>query len=219
MWQLLAVPAAIGAYYFLSRPDAKAKVPPHPQGLPRPIDLGQPKPVVVNVPVQHVDIPVTPHTATIPVPPATVPATVDPVTKVVAILETVITGVSTILNPGPVPVFSATPAAGLNVTETHKVGQRNLVTWAQTKGFQVPGDSAQYLPVLGGVAYGPNDVTGKIDPRTRATTWLFQRWVNFVLQPGDFQGSGANLVFVPKPITEDGLFGPQTYAALASSVQ
>jgi hypothetical protein len=215
MWQLLAIPVAAFAYYEITKKKPVAAKTVLPQAKPKvivPAEAG--KPAVISVPVAKVTIPITPDTASVPVPKPTVRATVDPVTKVVTIPEVEIVGTATLFNPGPEPKFSPTPAGGLNVTQAHKDAQKDLLTWARDTGFQVPGDSAQHLPSLIGNAYNASDITGKIDPRTRSVTWLFQRFYNFFGQPGDFVGTADNTVFVPKPIVEDGLFGPQTNTVL-----
>lgn len=103
---------------------------------------------------------------------------------------------------GPMPQLPPIPAAGRNMTQTHKSGQQKLLNWLNANRFLGLGSETQYLPALNGKAYSPADIDGKIGPRTQAVTWLFQRWTNqsFHVQP---------------PLTEDGLFGPETYKQLA----
>lgn len=142
-------------------------------------------------------------------PPPKVPDTYVPPPYVVPpanaqrIPEVTVTGSPMRFTPGPMPAFSPTPAAGLVDTAAHRAGQQNLLKWLEAVRYNGLGDETSYLPVLGGVPYTAKDVNGKSDARTRAITWLFQRWANVIYQPGT-------------PLTEDGLFGPVTYAALAA---
>lgn len=120
----------------------------------------------------------------------------------VRIPEVTVTGSPMRFTPGPQPTFSATPAAGLIDTAAHRAGQKDLLRFLiATRYAQGLGDETSYLPALQGVPYTEKDINGKIDARTRAVTWLAQRWINVILQPGT-------------KLAEDGLFGPTTYAAL-----
>lgn len=90
-------------------------------------------------------------------------------------------------NPGKLPALPPIPPAGHTATQQHREGQAALADWA-----------ARYQPG----SFAMADVDGKIGPRTQHVTQVFQAWSN--------QNQRTNL-------TLDGLFGPNTYAALQSA--
>ncbi len=131
------------------------------------------------------------------------PPNVIPPANAQKIPEVVVTGSPMRFTPGAMPNFAATPAAGMTDTAAHRTGQKGLLKWLEAVRYNGLGDETSYLPALQGIPYTAADVNGKSDARTRAVTWLFQRWANVIYQPGT-------------PLIEDGLFGPVTYTALAN---
>lgn len=186
----------------------KARIP-----IKRPADLGPPAPSEFQKAVEAKGVSLTPGMTPanlVPPPPPpkvpdvyVAPPLVVPPANAQRIPEVTVTGSPMRFTPGAMPNFAATPAAGLADTAAHRTGQRDLVKWLESVRYNGLGDECSYLPVLQERPYTLADVNGKSDARTRAVTWLFQRWANVIYQPGT-------------PLTEDGLFGPVTYAALAN---
>lgn len=101
---------------------------------------------------------------------------------------------SNAFDPGALPKLPTIPQAGKADTTQHRKGQRGLVAFFASNPVrdpEHPGDTIHYLG---------SEVDGIIGPHTQKATWAFQRWAN--------RQRGAKL-------TEDGLFGTNTYAALA----
>jgi hypothetical protein len=90
--------------------------------------------------------------------------------------------------PATFPPLPPRPSTASTRSDDHTRGQRQLAQWAQAVE---PG------------TYTQGDVDGVIGPKTQRVTQRFQSWSNAFL--------GSNLML-------DGLFGPQTYAALQKFV-
>lgn len=102
--------------------------------------------------------------------------------------------------PGPFPKLPPIPAAGHNKTTAHKNGQTQLVNFLEREQI----NELNVLPaaIMKGQHYTrTQDTDGDVGSRTQAVTWLFQRFSN--------QMHGTKL-------GEDGLFGTETYNALAN---
>jgi hypothetical protein len=204
MWFII-VPVAVAGLGFLgykeyqkTHPKNPAH-PPVPQGTPG-VPLASPGAPQVITPVAPAPLGTPPTVVPAPQAPRNqpvVPPTPSNPTPPVVLPTVTIVGNPTPFQPGPVPTLPAIPAAGKNVTAAHKTGQQSLVNWLTQTGI----DDTAFLPVLGSTHYSSNDAGGAVDNRTQAVTWLFQRYVNMILAPGT-------------PLTEDGLFGTNTYNAL-----
>jgi peptidoglycan hydrolase-like protein with peptidoglycan-binding domain len=99
-------------------------------------------------------------------------------------------------DPGTMPKLLAIPAAGKAKTTAHAEGQRGLVAFFAKTPVKDPTSSSRLV-------YPSSEVDGMIGPRTQKATWAFQRWANAVMRAG---------------LSEDGLFGPMTYEAIAKAL-
>jgi hypothetical protein len=90
------------------------------------------------------------------------------------------------------------PSAAGSKTTAHAAGQTDLVRFF---GSHKIGDPEAFGKMF---SYGASQADGVIGPITRKATWLFQHWWNTSRVPSTGEAG----------LTEDGLFGAATYAAL-----